>query len=56
MPWDVIERFEVSRLQLLDEEGNIDKELEPDLDERELVRIYRAMLVGREVDQRMLKL
>ncbi|MFH1010259.1 MAG: pyruvate dehydrogenase (acetyl-transferring) E1 component subunit alpha [bacterium] len=56
MPLTEIERFSVSYLQILDEKGNVDKELEPKLKEKELIQLYRAMLLGREVDQRMLKL
>jgi pyruvate dehydrogenase E1 component alpha subunit len=56
MPVKEIERFSVSYLQILDEKGNVDKELEPKLSSDDLIRLYRAMFLGREVDQRMLKL
>lgn len=56
MPLREIETFSVSFLQVLDEEGNVDAALEPDLGEKDLVRLYRAMLMAREADQRMLKL
>jgi pyruvate dehydrogenase E1 component alpha subunit len=56
MPLTEVERFSISYLQILDENGNVDKELEPKLKKEELIRLYRAMFLGREVDQRMLKL
>jgi hypothetical protein len=56
MPSKEIARFAVSHLQILDEEGNVDKGLEPDLSPEVLVRIYRLMYLAREGDQRMLKL
>ena len=56
MPLKVIEEFNVSRLQILDEGGNVDKKLEPEIAPEELLRIYRAMLFAREADQRMLKM
>jgi pyruvate dehydrogenase E1 component alpha subunit len=56
MPLKVIEEFSVSRLQILDEEGNVDKKLEPEIAPDLLLKIYRAMVLAREADQRMLKL
>jgi pyruvate dehydrogenase E1 component alpha subunit len=56
MPRKVIEEFKVSYLQILDETGTVDTELEPDLSREELLGIYRAMVLAREADQRMLKL
>jgi pyruvate dehydrogenase E1 component alpha subunit len=56
MPIKEIGPFSVSYLQVLDEQGKIDKELEPRLGDEDLVRLYRAMLLAREVDERMLKL
>jgi pyruvate dehydrogenase E1 component alpha subunit len=56
MPLEEIGHFSVSYLQVLDEKGNVDKELEPDLGDDDLVRLYRAMFLGRQVDERMLKL
>jgi pyruvate dehydrogenase E1 component alpha subunit len=43
-------------MQVLDEHGNVDAELEPKLDESELIRLYRAMVLARQADQRMLNL
>jgi pyruvate dehydrogenase E1 component alpha subunit len=56
MPIREIERFSVSYMQVLDEHGKVDAELEPDLSQAELTRLYRAMVLAREADQRMLKL
>jgi pyruvate dehydrogenase E1 component alpha subunit len=56
MPLKEVGKFSVSYLQVLDEHGEVDQELEPKLDTPELVRLYRAMLLAREADQRMLKL
>jgi pyruvate dehydrogenase E1 component alpha subunit len=49
-------RFSISTLSILDEHGDVDASLEPDLSEAELHRLYRAMFLAREADQRMLKL
>ena len=56
MPQKVIDQFSISYLQILDEEGSVDRELEPDLSEAQLLEIYRSMVLAREADQRMLKL
>jgi len=56
MPLKVIEEFNVSRLQILDEQGNVDKKLEPEIAPEKLLQIYRAMVLAREADQRMLKM
>lgn len=56
MPTKEIGPFSVSYLQVLDEKGNVDKELEPDLSDEDLVKLYRTMYLSREGDQRMLKL
>jgi pyruvate dehydrogenase E1 component alpha subunit len=46
----------VEHLSILDEKGNLDRELEPDLPEEFLVKLYRAMLLGRRFDERLLSL
>ena len=56
MPKKVIGRFSVSYLQILDENGNVDKKLEPDIPKVDLQKIYRAMALAREFDGKMLKL
>jgi pyruvate dehydrogenase E1 component alpha subunit len=56
MPSDVIARFNVSYLQILDENGKVDKELEPKLSKEKLLEMYRVMLTARRLDERLLKL
>lgn len=56
MPLREVERFSISYLQVLDEQGNLDADLEPELSKEDLFRVYRAMILAREADQRMLKL
>ncbi len=56
MPEKVIEEFTVPRLEILDENANVDEELEPQLSEEQLVGMYRAMLLARMGDDRKLKL
>jgi len=43
-------------MQILDENGKVDKKLEPDIPEKELLHLYRSMTAAREFDNRMLKL
>jgi len=56
MPLSEVGEFNVSYMQILDEQGHVDQELEPQLEDSELLRLYRAMILAREADQRMLKL
>jgi pyruvate dehydrogenase E1 component alpha subunit len=57
MPREVLEvPYEVEYLSILDEDGNVDKDLEPDLDDEFLLKLHRFMLSGRRFDERMLKL
>ena len=56
MPSRIVGEFSVPYLQILDEEGNADPALDPDLGGEQLTKIYRAMVLAREADQRMLKL
>ncbi len=56
MPLKEIAKFSVSYLQILDENGKVDKDLEPDINGSELVSMYRWMYLAREVDQRMINL
>ncbi len=46
----------VEYLSILDEHGNLDTELEPDIPEEMLLKLYRAMLLGRKFDERLLNL
>jgi pyruvate dehydrogenase E1 component alpha subunit len=56
MPLDVIESFEIKRLNILDEKGNVDPDLEPDLSEDQLIYLYESMMRSRLMDARMLNL
>ncbi len=57
MPRKVIDLpYQVEYLSILDEDGNVDEDLEPDLSEDLLLKLYRAMLLARRFDERMLKL
>jgi pyruvate dehydrogenase E1 component alpha subunit len=56
MPISEVGKYTVSYLQILDEKGNVDKELEPKLSNEDLIKLYRAMFFAREADQRMIKL
>src|SRR5213083_2961316 len=57
MPRTVLEpRFQVEYLSVLDAEGSLDSALDPGLPPAELQRMYRAMLLGRRLDERMVRL
>lgn len=56
MPRTEIATWSVPHLQILDEQGNLDKELEPELKKAELLELYRHMVWTRITDERMLKL
>jgi pyruvate dehydrogenase E1 component subunit alpha len=57
MPRTVLEpRFQVEYLSILDSDGNLDASLEPDIPGEDLRRLYRAMLLGRRLDERMIRL
>jgi len=56
MPQTVIGEFDVSHLRILDEDGTVDRELEPDLTREQLLDLWRAMVLARRTDERMLKL
>jgi pyruvate dehydrogenase E1 component alpha subunit len=43
-------------LSILDEKGKLDSKLEPKIDNSLLLKIYRAMLLGRRFDERLLSL
>jgi len=48
--------FEISHLQVLDENGNLKTDLDPGLTAEELTRLYSGMVLARFVDDRLLKL
>lgn len=56
MPLREIATFSVSYLQILDEKGNVDKKLEPKINNKDLLALYRWMVLAREADQRMIAL
>src|SRR5215831_5570013 len=57
MPRTIVEpQFAIEHLSILDSDGNLDTALEPDLSADLLRRLYRAMLLGRRLDERMLRL
>ena len=48
--------LKLESLSILDAHGNVDERLEPDLDDADLRRLFKAMLAARRFDERMLKL
>ena len=57
MPRTALEpRFQVEHLSILDADGNLDAALEPDIPSDLLQRLYRAMVLGRRLDERMVRL
>jgi len=47
---------QIEYLSILDAQGQLDEELEPDLPDELLTKIYRGMLLGRKFDERLLNL
>src|SRR5216684_7751923 len=57
MPRTILEpQFAVEHLSILDSDGNLDTALEPELSPDDLRRLYRAMVLGRRLDERMIRL
>jgi len=56
MPEQILASFEVKRLSVLDEDGNLDEALLPSLPEGEIVRMYEAMVLARAFDERAVAL
>jgi len=56
MPLTTIDDFRIKQLQILDEKGSVDPELEPDLSEDDLKKLFQAMTLSRMADARMLNL
>ncbi len=46
----------VEYLSILDEKGQLDKDLEPDIEAELLLKVHRAMLLSRRFDERLLSL
>jgi pyruvate dehydrogenase E1 component alpha subunit len=49
-------QFTIEYLSVLDADGRLDAALDPQLPADDLKRLYRAMLLGRRLDERMLRL
>ena len=57
MPKTIVEAgTAIEHLSILDSDGKLDATLEPSIPAGELQRIYRGMLLGRRVDERMVRL
>src|SRR5512143_4064527 len=57
MPRTTVELpYRVEYLSILDEHGNLDRDLEPEIPEDLLLRMYRTMLLARRFDARMIDL
>jgi pyruvate dehydrogenase E1 component alpha subunit len=56
MPMNIVKKFEVSFLKILDEEGNCDELIKPDLSEGQIKEIYELMILARTFDEVALKL
>ncbi len=48
--------YKIQYLSILDENGKLDKKLDPNLSEDLLMKLYRAMVLSRKFDERMLTL
>jgi pyruvate dehydrogenase E1 component alpha subunit len=48
--------YNVDYLSILDEEGRVDRDLEPKIPEDLLLKLYRAMVLGRKFDERLFDL
>jgi len=47
---------QIEYLSVLNEDGQVEKDLEPDIPEELLLKLHRAMLLGRRFDERLLSL
>lgn len=56
MPLDIVENFQISRLSILNEKGDVDTDLDPGLPDQALIDLYGAMTLSRMVDKRLLNL
>lgn len=52
----VIKKFEIEHLQILDENGNCDENLKPDLTDSEIKKLYETMILTRKLDSKALSL
>ncbi len=57
MPRELLEIAQrVETLSILSADGQVDKQLEPQIDQRDLLELYRTMLTARRLDERCLML
>ncbi len=56
MPLKTLESFTVKYLQILDENGRVDKDLVPDIKDEDLLKLHYFMTLSRMMDKRMLNL
>lgn len=56
MPRRQIEDLDVERLEILDSDGNVDDELEPDIADDTLLEMYRDLVFARTFDEKAFKL
>jgi pyruvate dehydrogenase E1 component alpha subunit len=56
MPKTTIGDFKIERLQILDEHGQCDEELRPDVNEAQIKELYEAMVFARAFDEKAFKL
>ncbi|MGB9715703.1 MAG: pyruvate dehydrogenase (acetyl-transferring) E1 component subunit alpha [Thermodesulfovibrionales bacterium] len=56
MPEKIIESFQVKRLEILDEKGNVDESLMPSISDQDMLKMYELMILARTFDQYALKL
>jgi len=56
MPYENVASFTIQKLQILDHNGNVDKELEPKLSKDTLKDMFSLMLLSRQFDDICLKL
>jgi pyruvate dehydrogenase E1 component alpha subunit len=52
----IIESFQIKRIEILDEGGNVDESLMPSLSDTDIRRIYELLILARTFDQRALQL
>jgi len=56
MPVETAASFQIPMLKVLREDGEVDADLDPHLKKAEAIRLYRAMVLAREADDKRLKL
>ncbi len=56
MPAKQTYKFSIPHLRILDQDGKVNKKLDPGLSDEVLITLYRRMVLAREADQRMLRL